>query len=119
MLSKPFKCWRNRDDCEPLHSIESFPEDMGEEELFAAMEDGSLEAKTFVCCGCVHDDKRDLAQDAYRCCWKNDFVDEIGDYDEQDLTHMLAVISQGLAIIATRRVNSGTIDVATMQGEGK
>jgi len=36
--------------------------------------------------------------------------------EEQDLTHTIAVISQALAVIATRRVNGGTIDVMTEQG---
>ena len=38
--------------------------------------------------------------------------------DEQDLTHMIKVISTTLAVTATRRVSSGTIDVPTMQGSG-
>lgn len=82
---------------------------------FEALENGSLKPVSFICAGCVHDAERAIPQDAYRVCWSNAEVDEIGEYDEQDLTHQLAVISQALAIIASRRVNGGTIDVVTMQ----
>lgn len=116
MIEKPIKCWRNRDDCEPLHSIESFPEALSDPEaFFNAMQDGTLEAQSFICCGCIAEGARTIPQDAYRVCWKNDAVDEMGGYDEQDLTHQMAVLSQAVAIIATRRVNGGMIAVPTMQ----
>jgi hypothetical protein len=116
MLMKPPRCWRNRSDCEPLHSVEGLPPNMTEED-FIALEMGELEPDSFICAGCVQPEGRILQQDAYRLCFKNDVGDEMTDNDEQDLTHLMAVISQALAIIASRRINSGTIDVMTMQGQ--
>lgn len=114
MLMKPFRCWRNRTDCEPLHSIEAMPEDMTPEEY----ESPEFNPKSFVCCGIVHDEARaDLPQDCYRLCFKNEVTDEMSDNDLQDLTHIVAVVGQAIAITATRMVNSGTVQVPTMQGE--
>lgn len=112
-LQLPPKCWRGRDDCEPLHMIDAMPADVFEEDFMTF----NYTPVSFVCAGCVHTKDRALAQDAYRVCFKNEATDEMSDNDEQDLTHMLAVISQALAVIATRRVNSGTIDVPTQQGQ--
>jgi hypothetical protein len=107
------KCWRGRDDCESFTAIEGLPEDVTEEQL------NTLEftPTSFVCCGCIKEEARELPQDAYRICFKNDVVDDISDNDEQDLTHLLAVISHSLAIIAARKVNGGMIDVPTEQGK--
>lgn len=116
MLMPPPRCWRNRTDCEPLHAIEALPEVMSDDD-WTALETGAMDPPSFVCAGCVRPADRAIAQDAYRVCWKNDAVDEIGDYDEQDLAHTAAVIVQAMAIIATRRVNGGMIDVPTLQGE--
>lgn len=110
-LNLPPKCWRNRADCEPLHMIDAAPPDITEEQFFTF----DYEPRSFVCAGCVAESNRAIPQDAYRVCWKNDEVDEMGEYDEQDLTHLISVVAQALAVIATRRVNSGTIDVATVQ----
>jgi hypothetical protein len=115
MMMKPARCWRARTDCEPLHSIEGLPENMSEAD-WDALESGKMEPKSFVCAGCVVQAERVIPQDAYRVCWKNDVVDELGEWDEQDLTHHVAVLGQALAIIASRRVNSGMIDVPTEQG---
>lgn len=114
MLMKPPRCWRNRDDCEPYHSVEGLPENMTED-MFIALEEGALAPNSFVCAGCVSVAERAIPQDAYRVCWKNDLVDEMGEYDEQDLAHMAAVITQTQAIIASRRTNGGMIEVPTMQ----
>ena len=80
MIYLPEKCLRNRVDCKPLAQIES------------------TNHKSFVCCG--HNDKksRTVSQDRFRLCWKNKYVDEIGDYDEIDLTDTLSVIAQALSI---------------------
>jgi hypothetical protein len=43
-------------------------------------------------------------------------VDEMSDNDEQDLAHLMAVISHAMATITSRRVNSGKIDVITEDG---
>jgi len=80
MIYLPEKCLRNKDDCKPLAQIES------------------TNHKSFVCCG--HSDKksRTIKRDKFRLCWKNEYVDEIGDYDEIDLTDTLSVIAQALSI---------------------
>lgn len=108
----PPRCWRRRDDCEPLGAVDAAPEDVSEEDFVTA----SYEPTSFVCCGCIAPEARTIPQDAYRLCWRNDVVDETGGYDEQDLTHTMAVVSQALAVVATRRVNGGTVDVPAMQG---
>jgi len=113
MLMKPFRCWRNREDCEPLHSIEAMPPDMSPEEYEAP----DFNPASFVCCGINHSGSREVKQDCYRFCFKNSVGDEMTDNDLQDLTHMAAVVTQALAITATRMVNGGTVEVPTMQAE--
>ena len=94
--------------------IDAAPEGLTEEQFYTF----DYTPVSFVCAGCVHPEARaELPQDAYRICFKNHVVDEMSDNDEQDLTHLIAVISQALAVIATRRVNGGMIDVPTKQGE--
>lgn len=111
-LMLPLRSWRGRDDCEPLHSIEATPEPMTEEQY----EDPDFHPISFVCCGINHSDSREVAQDCYRLCFKNAGGDEMSDNDLQDLTHVAAVITQALAITATRMVNGGTVEVPTLQG---
>lgn len=113
MLMTPFRCWRRRDDCEPLHAIEGMPEDTTPDQF----EHPDFTPDSFVCCGINHAVNRTIPQDAYRLCFKNSATDEMSDNDKQDLTHVLAVISQALAISATREVQSGTITVPTAQGD--
>lgn len=113
MLMTPLRCWRRRDDCEPLHSIEATPEDMTPEQYEAP----EFDPVSFVCCGLSHSESRYQVQDCYRLCFKNAETDTITDNDIQDLTHTLAVISQALAITATRQINAGTVTVPTMQGD--
>lgn len=112
MLMKPIRCWRGRDDCEPLHSIEATPDDLTPEQY----ESPDFKPATFVCCGINHSDSREVAQDCFRLCFKNDATDEMTDNDIQDLTHIVAVVGQALAIAATRSVNSGAVTVPTIQG---
>lgn len=111
MLMTPIRCWRRRDDCEPLHAIESGDFDMD------TYESEDFTPKSFVCCGINHSGSRHVKQDAYRLCFKNEASDEISDNDLQDLTHINAVIGQALAITATRMVKGGTVEVPTMQGD--
>lgn len=108
----PPRCWRRRDDCEPLGAIDVPPPGLAEEQFFAA----DYDPDSFVCCGCISPEKRSIPQDAYRVCWKNRSVDELGDYDEQDLAHQVSVMTQAMAVISTRRVNGGMIEVPTRQG---
>lgn len=113
MLATPFRCWRNRKDCEPLHSIEATPPGLTADEY----ESPDFNPVSFVCCGINHSESREEKQDCYRFCFKNQFTDEMSDNDLQDLTHVVAVVSQALAITATRMVNEGTVEVPTMQGD--
>jgi hypothetical protein len=106
------KCWRGRDDCTAFAAIEAPPPDTSDEQM-ATLDFAPI---SFVCCGCVREDARIVPQDAYRLCFKNAEVDDMSDNDEQDLAHLLAVISQALAAIAARRVNGGMIEVPTEQG---
>lgn len=110
MLMTPIRCWRGRADCEPLHSVEATPEGQTPDEY----EDPGFTPESFVCCGLV--DKPELPQDCYRLCFKNHCGDEMTDNDIQDLAHIQAVISQAIAITATRMVNGGTVEVPTVQG---
>lgn len=106
-------CWRRRDDCQPFHTIEAVGDQDLTEEQFENFE---YDPVSYVCCGCVAEAARCVPQDAYRVCCKNAVVDEMGDYDEQDLAHLQAVVSHALAVIATRRVNSGTVIVPVEEG---
>lgn len=113
MLMTPQSCWRGRTVCEPLHAIEGLPDDITREEFEAP----DFRPESFVCCGLNHASSRELPQNAYRLCFVNEVSDEITDNDLQDLTHISAVISQALAISATRIVNSGSVTVPTAQGD--
>jgi hypothetical protein len=73
-------CNRGREDCESLSFIKS---DCG----------GS-----FVCCGHNTPDNREWKDDIFRVCWKNDHVDEMGDYDYSDMKDTISVLAQALSI---------------------
>lgn len=113
MMQLPIRCWRGFDDCEPLHSIEATPEDLTPEQY----ESPDFHPASFICCGINHAESREVRQDCYRLCFKNADTDEMSDNDLQDLTHIAAVISQAIAITATRMVNGGTVEVLTAQGD--
>lgn len=106
------KCWRGRTDCESFHAIDAPPDNITEQQWA----ERDYTPKSFFCVGCINDDARSIEQDAYRICFKSAHVDQMSDNDEQDLTHLMATTSHALAIIATRRVNSGMISVPTKQG---
>lgn len=111
-LMTPMKCWRGRDDCNSLASVETAPEDTTEDQFFEL----DFIPDSFVCCGCIRPDARNLPQDAYRVCFRNSETDEMTDNDDQDLAHLGHVIAAAQAVIATRRVNTGSIDVIDMDG---
>ena len=92
----PSKCYRDRKDCQPFHVI-------------ASTTTKKKKPKSFVCCGQVDWKKRAVPQDAYRLCWKNSHVDEMGEYDESDLSHTMAVLAQALAVINAQRTNGELI----------
>ena len=104
-------CWRERTDCDPLHCIDGVDSSVTQEQLMEM----DYTPNSFVCVGCVNEENRIIPQDAYRLCFKNSASDEMTDNDVQDLTHIMAVISQALAVDATRRINGGVIEVPTKQ----
>lgn len=110
------KCWRGRDDCEPFHAIDATdvdPATLTEEQMYML----DYPVSGFICSGCIKEEARTIPQDAYRLCFKTARgIDDMTDNDEQDLAHLLAVISHALAVIASRRVNSGRIQVLTDTG---
>lgn len=102
------KCFRGRTDCESFDVIEATPPNITEEQW------GTLDfvPDSFVCCGCIKPEARKPPQDAYRLCFKNTYgADDMTDNDEQDLVHLVKVATTALAVIATRRVSRGYIDV--------
>lgn len=101
------KCFRNRKDCQSFHVIEATPSDATEDQI----DNLDFEPASFVCCGCIAPEKRGVMQDAYRVCFKSEHVDDMSDNDEQDLVHLVTVIMSALAVVASRRVSRGYIDV--------
>lgn len=102
------KCFRDRTDCESFDVIESTPDEGVSEERLQALD---FTPASFVCCGCIKREARDPVQDAYRVCFKNAKVDDMSVNDEQDLAHLVRVIMTALAVVASRRVARGYIDV--------
>lgn len=101
------KCFRGRDDCESFDVVEETPHGLTEEQHQTL----DYVPKSFVCCGCIKPEKRDPPQDAYRICFKTAVDDDMSDNDEQDLAHLIKVATTALAIVATRRVARGYVDV--------
>ena len=115
MIHKYPKCHRGLEKiCEPIDCIAVPSEDATDEQRQTL----EFVPDSFVCCGLLSAEyTEELPQDCYRFCFKNSCTDEMTDNDEQDLTHMMKVVTTALAVTATRRVNSGTIDVPTLQGD--
>ena len=83
----PEKCVRERDDCCALALIES--------------DDG----KSFHCIGHNDGTTRTIKQDKFRVCFKNQYLDEMSDWDERDVKDMMSVLSQGLSADANISLN--------------
>ena len=81
------KCWRGRDDCEPIHCIEGTDEKLTDAQITTL----NYDCESFVCSGCVKDP--DPVRDQYRLCFKNSDTDEMSDNDLQDLTALVSIIS--------------------------
>lgn len=81
MLHLPEKCPRRRIDCQPLAQIVS-----------------DEPPTSFICCGHNDGSTRVVERDKFRVCWKNDVVDELGDWDERDIKDTLSVLSQALSV---------------------
>ena len=107
------KCHRGRTDCEPIDCIDAVPEGTTEEQYMMM----DYVPVSFVCSGFTSN--QEIKQDCYRLCFKNHVFDEMSDNDEQDLTHMMRVMSSALAVSATRKVKGGSVEVPTIQGQGK
>ena len=105
------KCWRNRDDCEPIHCIDAAPEGITEDQFYEL----DYTPLSFVCTGCVSDPR--VQQDIYRLCFKNDSTDEMTDNDLQDLTSIVAVVGAALNIDAARKVRSGVVEIPAEQNK--
>lgn len=108
------KCWRGRDDCEPIHCIDGVDEELTEEQMMLL----EYEPTSFVCTGCVQGE-REVKQDLYRLCFKNHCTDEMSDNDMQDLTSILAVVSAAVNIDAIRKVRSGVVEIPAEQHKTK
>ena len=83
MIHLPERCLRDRADCEPLAQL--------------AADDGT----SFICCG--RNAEREHPADRFRVCWKNDAVDEMGDWSERDIKDTLSVLAQALSVDVNMR----------------
>ena len=79
-LTIPVYCPRRRKDCRSLGQVIA------------------IDHVSFVCCGHNRRKTRDIKQDKFRVCWKNEFVDEMGDYDRRDLVNTAQVMLQALSV---------------------
>lgn len=106
-------CWRGREDCEPIHCLDSVPEGTAEDDFI----NFNYTPNSFVCSGCVKKGERIVAQDIYRLCFKNHCTDEMSDNDLQDLTSVLSVVAAALNLDAVRKVNEGIVEIPAAQAE--
>jgi len=60
---------------------------------------------------------REVEQDIYRLCFKNNVTDEMSDNDMQDLTSILCVVSAALNLDAVRKVTSGIVEIPAAQSK--
>jgi hypothetical protein len=81
MINIPRDCPRGRDDCIALANLIS--------------DDGT----TFNCCGENNGKNLEVKTDIYRICCKTEFIDMVSNNDKRDLTHVVSVITQSLAVI--------------------
>ncbi|MBA1330139.1 hypothetical protein QQ73_02770 [Candidatus Endoriftia persephone str. Guaymas] len=106
------KCWRNRQDCEPIHCIDGVDKDLTEEQMMTL----DYEPSSFVCSGHVIGERK-VRQDAYRLCFKNHCSDEMSDNDIQDLSSVIAVAAAAINLDAVRKVNRGAIELPAEQAK--
>ena len=104
-------CHRKCVDCEPIHCIDAAPEDITEDQLY----NFEYEPLSFVCCGKTQN--KDVEQDIYRLCFKNDVSDEKTDNDMQDLTSIMAVASAAMNYDAVMKVNNGVVEIPAAQNQ--
>ena len=89
-IKLPDTCPRGLDDCEPLSQICS---DSGE---------------CFICCGYNDGKTREEEGDIFRHCWKNEFIDEMSDFEHRDLTDTISVMSQALSVDANMKCSASS-----------
>lgn len=100
------KCWRDRDDCKPIHCIDGTDRELTEEEYI----NFDYTPASFVCSGFISKKDREIEQDAYRLCFKNSCVDEMTDNDMQDLTSVMSVCSMALCYDACVKHSNGIVE---------
>lgn len=81
MIMYPEKCLRGKTTCQPYGQI------------------ASTCGTSFFCCGENDGSERSIEQDKYTLCFKGEFLDTTSNNDKRDLIHLVATISQALAII--------------------
>lgn len=106
------KCWRDRNDCQPIHCIDGVNHELTEEQMMTL----DYEPESFVCSGVAADPA--LQRDQYRLCFKNPFTDEMSDNDIQDLTSIISVAAAALNLDAVRKVNTGVLEIPLEHAKG-
>ena len=86
-ITLPDKCLRDRTDCEPLAQISS---DCG---------------TSFFCCGHNDGTTRDVKEDRFTLCFKNELIDEMGHWCERDIKDQMSVMAQALSVDENMRNN--------------
>lgn len=76
----PEKCLRGLDSCEPYAQIEA--------------DDG----KSFICMGKNDGTTRDIEQDEFTVCWKNELFDDMSHWDKRDVADTISVLAQGMSV---------------------
>jgi len=87
------KCLRGREDCTPLSNLSSDDDEC-----------------SFICVGYNKKDTREVEQDRFTLCWKNNVIDERGHWDRRDLLDTQSVIAQALSTDENIRVNENETD---------
>lgn len=105
------KCWRGRQDCQPIHCVDGVDHELTEEEYYTL----SYTPSSFVCCG--RNESREVERDIYRLCFKNDVTDEMTDNDMQDLTSIVSVIGAALNLDACQKATRGIVEIPVSQDE--
>lgn len=88
------KCFRCRTDCVPAANLSS------------DQAVGNAAPASFVCVGFNRKEDRQVPQDRFTLCWKNQAVDERGHWDKRDLLDTMSVIAQALSIDENIRVSN-------------
>lgn len=82
----PHQCPRLLETCQPL-AYNCSTED--------ALHGGP---KSFFCCGLNDGSDREVEQDRFTVCFKNEAIDERGHWDRRDIISQVSILSQALCI---------------------